>query len=184
MAFEPAESLTAAFVVTWKGRIVAERDGPGIMATTPLGWSIRACATPDRSAHPGGPELEQKAPIPEWQARVTRGARSAPDILHMSSGLRNRAPNDPDFDPEVPTPTTSTSTRAASIPTTTRRRADSSGRRHGRALPHTDPVLASYLVRLAVTKRGERPPLLPAARPLRHAGIHTMAWRRTRTGTS
>ena len=35
-AFEPAESLTAAFVVTWKGRIVAERYGPGITATTPL----------------------------------------------------------------------------------------------------------------------------------------------------
>src|SRR5262249_21480794 len=35
-AFEPAASMTAAFVVTWKGRLVAERYGPGITATTPL----------------------------------------------------------------------------------------------------------------------------------------------------
>src|SRR5262249_31901321 len=29
-AFEPARAMTAAFVVTWKGRIIAERYGPGV----------------------------------------------------------------------------------------------------------------------------------------------------------
>jgi len=36
VAFEPAAAMTAAFVVTWKGRLIAERYGEGITAHTPL----------------------------------------------------------------------------------------------------------------------------------------------------
>ncbi|MGH9935772.1 MAG: serine hydrolase domain-containing protein, partial [Blastocatellia bacterium] len=40
-AFEPATGMTAAFVVTWKGRIIGERYGEGITARTPLeSWSM------------------------------------------------------------------------------------------------------------------------------------------------
>ena len=40
-AFEPADGLTAAFVVTHKGRIIGERYGPGITMHTPLeSWSM------------------------------------------------------------------------------------------------------------------------------------------------
>ena len=40
-AFEPPEALTAAFVVTWKGRLIAERYGDGVGIHTPLeGWSM------------------------------------------------------------------------------------------------------------------------------------------------
>ena len=40
-AFEPHEALTAAFVVTWKGGLIAERYGEGIDVRTPLeGWSM------------------------------------------------------------------------------------------------------------------------------------------------
>ena len=40
-AFEPPEALTAAFVVTWKGRLIAERYGEGVDVRTPLeGWSM------------------------------------------------------------------------------------------------------------------------------------------------
>ena len=40
-AFEPSEALTAAFVVTWKGHLIAERYGDGIGMRTPLeGWSM------------------------------------------------------------------------------------------------------------------------------------------------
>ena len=40
-AFEPARALTAAFVVTWKGRLIAERYGEGVDVHTPLeGWSM------------------------------------------------------------------------------------------------------------------------------------------------
>src|SRR5512132_4346185 len=39
-AFDPPSGLTAAFLVTWKGRIVGERYGEGITARTPLeSWS-------------------------------------------------------------------------------------------------------------------------------------------------
>src|SRR5262245_40684840 len=40
-AFDPPEGKTAAFVVTWKGRIIAERYAPGITAQTRLeSWSM------------------------------------------------------------------------------------------------------------------------------------------------
>ena len=40
-AFEPAAALTAAFVVTWQGRLIGERYGAGITAQTPLeSWSM------------------------------------------------------------------------------------------------------------------------------------------------
>jgi hypothetical protein len=35
-AFDPPDGMTAAFVVTWRGRLVAERYGAGITAQTPL----------------------------------------------------------------------------------------------------------------------------------------------------
>ena len=35
-AFDPPASMTAAFVVTWRGRLIAERYGNGIKARTPL----------------------------------------------------------------------------------------------------------------------------------------------------
>src|SRR2546426_1673094 len=44
-AFEPA-ALTAAFVVTWKGRLIGERYGEGITLRTPLeGWSMAKSLT-------------------------------------------------------------------------------------------------------------------------------------------
>ena len=40
-AFDPPEAKTAAFVVTWKGRLIAERYAPGTTAQTPLeSWSM------------------------------------------------------------------------------------------------------------------------------------------------
>ncbi len=160
-AFEPAESLTAAFVVTWKGRIVAEHYGPGITATTPLeSWSMGKSVVATligRLIQQGAYALDQKAPIPEWQAPGDpRSAIRIADILHMSSGLRIRAPLDPDFDPKGPYPDHLylytggvdsyhyAATRPQQWPPNTVGR-----------YRNTDPVLASYLVRLAVTKRGE-----------------------------
>jgi CubicO group peptidase (beta-lactamase class C family) len=159
-AFEPAESLTAAFVVTWKGRLVAERYGPGITATTPLeSWSMGKSVVATlvgRLIQQGAYELEQKAPIPEWQSPGDpRSAIRIADILRMSSGLRIRAPQDPDFDPQGPYPDHVylytggvdsfhyAATRPQQWPPNTVGR-----------YRNTDPVLGSYLVRLAVTKRG------------------------------
>ena len=40
-AFEPPAAMTAAFVVTWRRRLIAERYGNGITPRTPLeGWSM------------------------------------------------------------------------------------------------------------------------------------------------
>ena len=161
-AFEPAQSLTAAFVVTWKGRVVAERYGPGIGADTPLeSWSMGKSLTATLMGiliRQGVYRLDQPAPIPEWQMPGDpRQQIRIQDLLHMSSGLRIKAPYDPDFDPKGAYPdhlylyTGSVdsfhyaATRPPQWPPNTVGR-----------YRNTDPVLINYLTRLAVEKRGEQ----------------------------
>ena len=174
------KAVDAAFVVTWKGRIVAERYGPGITATTPLeSWSMGKSVVATligRLIQQGAYELEQKAPIPEWQAPGDpRSAIRIADILRMSSGLRIRAPLDPDFDPQGPYPDHLylytggvdsfhyAATRPQQWPPNTVGR-----------YRNTDPVLASYLVRLAVTKRGLDYLSFPQRALFDKLGIRTM----------
>ncbi|MBM4219449.1 MAG: serine hydrolase [Gammaproteobacteria bacterium] len=160
-AFAPAESMTAALVVTWRGRIIAERYGPGVTAATPLeSWSMGKSLTATLMGvliQQGIYTLDQPAPIPEWQSpgdpRATIRIR---DLLSMSSGLRIRAPLDPDFDPAGPYPDHLylytggenifhyAATRPLQWPPATVGR-----------YRNTDPVLVNYLVRLALEKRGE-----------------------------
>ena len=53
----------------------------------------------------GAYKLTQPAPIPEWQIPGDARAKiRIEDLLHMSSGLRIRAPQDPDYDPFGPYP--------------------------------------------------------------------------------
>jgi hypothetical protein len=70
-AFEPSQALTAAFVVTWKGHLIAERYGDGIGVRTPLeGWSMGKSITATLLGillNRGAYKLTQPAPIPEWQ---------------------------------------------------------------------------------------------------------------------
>ena len=49
----------------------------------------------------GAYELWQPAPIPEWQqdSQDLRSEIRIADLLHMSSGLRIKALEDPDYDP-------------------------------------------------------------------------------------
>jgi CubicO group peptidase (beta-lactamase class C family) len=101
--------MTAAFVVLWKGAIVAERYGPGIGPQTPLeSWSMGkslAATLIGILIGRGVYDLDQPAPIAEWRAPGDpRGAIRIRDLLNMASGLRSRAPLDPDFDPEGPYP--------------------------------------------------------------------------------
>ncbi len=103
-AFETADSLTAAFVVTWRGRLIAERYGQGLNEHTPLeGWSMGKSLTATLMGiliKQGVYDLWQSAPVPEWQsANDPRAKIRIADILHMSSGLRIKAPQDPDYDP-------------------------------------------------------------------------------------
>ena len=66
--------------------------------------------------------LWQPAPVPEWQTPGDPRAKiRIADLLRMSSGLRIRAPYDPEYDASGPIPIIFTCTPAASIPFTMRR---------------------------------------------------------------
>jgi CubicO group peptidase (beta-lactamase class C family) len=179
-AFEPAQAMTAAFVVTWRGRLIAERYGDRITAQTPLeGWSMGKSLTATLLGiliRQGVYDLGQRAPIPEWQSPGDpRGAIRIADLLRMSSGLRIRAPQDPDFDPSGPYPDHLylytggvdsfhyAATRPLQWPPNTVGR-----------YRNTDPVLINYLIRLGVEGRKEEYLSFPQRALFDKIGIRTM----------
>jgi CubicO group peptidase (beta-lactamase class C family) len=179
-AFEPAAGLTAAFVVTWKGRLVGERYAEGITGQTPLeGWSMGKSLTATLLGtliKQGVYDLWQPAPIPEWQgANDPRGKIRIADILHMSSGIRIRAPQDPDHDRTGPYPdhlylyTGSVNSFQYAATRPQQWPPNTVGRYR-----NTDPVLINYLVRLGVEKRGEDYLSFPQRALFDKIGIRTM----------
>jgi CubicO group peptidase (beta-lactamase class C family) len=179
-ALQPAAGMTSAFVVTWRGRLIGERYGNGITARTPLeGWSMGKSLTAALMGiliKDGVYRLDQPAPIPEWQAPGDpRGKTRIADIMHMSSGLRFKAPQDPDYDLADPYPDHLylytgginsfhyAATRPPQWPP------NSVGRYR-----NTDPVLINYLIRLAVEKRGEDYLSFPQRALFDKLGIRTM----------
>src|SRR5437667_12359675 len=179
-AFEPAAGMTAAFVVTWRGRLIAERYGEGITEHTPLeSWSMGKSLTATLMGvlvKQGIYDLWQPAPIPEWQsAGDPRAKIRIADILHMSSGLRINAPQDPDYDPSGTYPdhlylyTGSVdsfhyaATRPLQWPPNTVGR-----------YRNTDPVWINYLIPLGVEKRGEEYLSFPQRALFDRIGIRTM----------
>src|SRR6185295_472053 len=179
-AFGPAVGMTAAFVVTWKGHLIAERYGDGISAQTPLeSWSMGKSVTASLMGvliRQGVYDLWQPAPIPEWQgAGDPRAKIRIADLLRMSSGLRIRAPQDPDYDPSGPYPDhvylytgginafQYAATRPLQWPPGTVGR-----------YRNTDPVLINYLVRLGVERRGEEYLSFPQRALFDKIGIRTM----------
>ncbi len=159
--FGPPEAMTLAFVVTYKGRIIGERYAPGITIHTPLeSWSMGKSLTGTlvaRLIQMGTYKLDQPAPFPEWQSPGDpRQKIRIMDIMRMSSGLRLRAPQDPDYDPALGYPehlylyagSVNSYQFAASRPQ--QWEPGTVGRYR-----NVDPVLASYLVRLGAEKRGE-----------------------------
>jgi len=159
-AFEPDTALTAACVVTWKGQIIGERYRDGITMHTPLeSWSMGKSLTATLLGtliRDGAYSLHQPAPVPAWQQENDpRGKIRISDILHMSSGLRFRAPHDPDFNPADGYPDhryVYTGT-VNSFEWATRRPLQWAPNTVGR-YRNSDPVTANYLIRLAVEKRG------------------------------
>jgi CubicO group peptidase (beta-lactamase class C family) len=159
--FGPPEAMTEALLVTYKGRIIGERYGEGIDLHTPLeSWSMGKSLTGTLMGvliQQGVYELWQPAPIPEWQTEGDpRQEIRIGDIMRMSSGIRIRAPQDPDFDPDLGYPdhlylyTGSVNsfewaaTRPQQWPPNTVGR-----------YRNSDPVLTNYLIRLGVEGRGE-----------------------------
>lgn len=178
-AFDPA-GMTAAFVVTHKGRIIAERYGDTVTHTTPLeSWSMGKSLTATLLGiliREGVYDLWQPAPIPEWQRPGDPRAKiRIADILRMSSGLRIRAPQDPDYDPKGPYPdhlylytgTVDSFKYAATRPL--QWPPDTVGRYR-----NTDPVLANYLIRLGVEKTKRAYHAFPQQALFDKIGIRTM----------
>lgn len=172
--------MTAAFVVTHRGQIIAERYGPNVTMTTPLeSWSMGKSLTATLLAvlmQQGVYSLDQPAPIPEWQQPGDPRARiRIRDILNMASGLRIIAPQDPDYDPAGPyadhlyyyTSTGNAFQYAATRPL--QWPPNTVGRYR-----NTDPVLANYLIRLAVERRGESYHEFPQRALFDKLGVRTM----------
>jgi CubicO group peptidase (beta-lactamase class C family) len=178
--FDPPVGMTAAFVVTWRGRLIAERYGPGVADQTPLeSWSMGKSLTATLMGilmKQGVYDLWQPAPIPEWQtANDPRAKIRIADLLNMSSGLRIKAPQDPDYDPAGTYPDHLflytggvdsfhyAATRPLQWPP------GKVGRYH-----NCDPVLVNYLIRLAVEKRGDEYLSFPRRALFDKIGIRTM----------
>ncbi len=179
-AFESAEGLTSSFVVTWKGRFLVERHASGITEDTPLeSWSMGKSLTATLMGiliQRGVYSLDQPAPIPEWQGEGDlRGKITIANILNMSSGIRIRAPQDPDYDASLGYPDhlylytggvnsfNYAATRPQQWPPNTVGR-----------YRNTDPVLTNYLIRLGVERSGEDYLSFPQRALFDKIGIRTM----------
>ncbi len=159
-AFDP-DSMTAAFIVTWRGRIIAERYAAGITPQTPLeSWSMGktvAAALMGILVQQGVYDIWERAPIPDWQSPGDERANiRIADLMRMSSGLRIRGSLDAEPYEDgtysghfyLYTGGVDLARYAASRPlqwppgTVGRYR-------------NSDPLLINYLVRRAVEKRGQ-----------------------------
>ena len=93
-AFATPEGLTAAFLVVYQGRIIAERYANGAHRDMQLeSWSMGKSITGTligRLIHEGTFKLEDPAPVPEWRkvAGDPRAKIRIMDLMRMSSGLR------------------------------------------------------------------------------------------------
>ena len=178
-AFEPAEAFTSAFVVTRNGRLIGERYMPGISETTPLeSWSMGKSVTATLMGvliRQGVYALDQPAPIPEWQTPGDpRQQIRIRDLLHMSSGIRIKAPDEPEFDPATyPDHLFLYTGRVNSFKYAATRPAQWPPNTVGR-YRNTDPVLTNYLVRLAVEKRGEDYLSFPQRQLFDKIGVRSM----------
>jgi len=162
LAFADPEALTAAFLVVYKGQIVAERYMPGITKDTQLeSWSMGKSLTATLFAllvKDGVYKIDDPVPVPEWRAPGDpRGAIRIVDLLHMSSGLRFIAGQDPDYTPDKGYPDHTliytgaidafkhSMTRPLQFPPNTEGR-----------YRNSDPLMIGWLIKEAVTKRGEQ----------------------------
>src|SRR5579872_936110 len=161
LAFGDPDGLTAAFLVVHKGRIVAERYMPGITKDTQLeSWSMGKSITATLFAllvKDGIYKLDDPAPVPDWRKPGDpRGAIRIVDLLHMSSGLRFIATQDPDYTPDKGYPdhflvyTGALDSVQFSISRPLQFPPNTEGRYR-----NCDPLTIGWLIQQAVQKRGE-----------------------------
>jgi Beta-lactamase len=161
MAFADPTGLTAAFLVVYKGQIVAERYMPGITKDTQLeSWSMGKSLTATLFAllvKDGVYKLDEPAPVPEWHAPGDpRAAIRIVDLMHMSGGLRFIASQDPDYKPQMGYPdhwyvyTGAVDVFRYSLSRPLQFPPNTEGRYR-----NCDPLTIGWLIKQAVTKRGE-----------------------------
>ncbi|MFP6808527.1 MAG: serine hydrolase [Pseudomonadales bacterium] len=158
IAFEK-EAMTAAFLVTYKGKIISETYGDGISEDTPLeSWSMGkslTCTMLGQLVQQGVYSLDQPAPIPGWE-NDARSEISIRHILNMSSGLRFRAMQDPGYEAELGYPdhlyvyTGGINAFQFAAQCKQQWQPGTVGRYR-----NCDPILANYLIRLAVEEKNE-----------------------------
>lgn len=100
--FNPKLTLTGAFVVAYKGRLIAERYEEGIDYRTRFaGWSMGKSVNATlmgQLIQEGVYDLWSPAPVEEWQKPDDpRHEIRIADLLRMSSGLMCISPFDPDY---------------------------------------------------------------------------------------
>jgi CubicO group peptidase (beta-lactamase class C family) len=161
LAFSDPAGLTAAFVVVYKGQIVGERYMPGVTRDTQLeSWSMGKSLTATLFAllvKDGVYKIDEPAPVPEWQKPGDpRAAIRNADLLHMASGLKFIAGQDPDYTPDKGYPDHTliytgavdvfkhSMTRPLQFPPNTEGR-----------YRNSDPLMIGWLIKQAVTRRGE-----------------------------
>ena len=161
LAFSDPAALTAAVVVLYNGEIVGERYMPGITKDTQLeSWSMGKSLTATLFAllvKDGVYRVDEPAPVPEWQKPGDpRAAIRNADLLHMSSGLKFIAGQDPDYTPDKGYPDHTliytgaidafqhSMTRPQQFPPNTEGR-----------YRNSDPLMIGWLIKQAVLKRGE-----------------------------
>jgi CubicO group peptidase (beta-lactamase class C family) len=160
--FADPAARTAGLAVVYKGRLIAERYAPGITKDTQLeSWSMGKSITSTLFAllvKDGTYTLEQRAPVPEWQAPGDpRGAIRNIDLLRMSSGLRFIATQDSDYSPDKGYPdhfyiyTGAVDAFEYSVNVPLQFPVNTEGRYR-----NCDPLTIGRLVKDAVSRRGEQ----------------------------
>ena len=155
---DPA-AMTAAFLVVHKGRIVVERYAPGITRDTQLeSWSMGKSLAATLFAllvKDGTYTLEQPAPVPLWRAPGDpRATIRNVDLLRMSAGLKFLGNQEPGSNQTYPDHyyiyTGAIDAFEYSITRPQEYPPNTDGRYR-----NSDPLTIAYLVKLAVTTRGE-----------------------------
>jgi CubicO group peptidase (beta-lactamase class C family) len=160
-AFADGDALTAAFVVVYKGHVIAERYGQGATKDTQLeSWSMGKSVVATLFSllvKDGTYTLDQPAPVPLWQAPGDpRGKIRNVDLLHMSGGLKfvgNQEPRDAGYtgySDHYYVYTGGVDVYAYSINRPSEFPPNTQGRYR-----NCDPMTIGYLTKMAVTKRGE-----------------------------
>lgn len=161
LAFSNPDGLTAAFLVVYKGQIVAERYMPGITKDTQLeSWSMGKSLTATLFAllvKDGLYRLEEPVPVPQWHAPGDpRAAIRIVDLMHMSGGLKFIATQDPDYKPSMGYAdhwyvyTGAVDAFQYSISRPLQFPPNTKGRYR-----NCDPLTIGWLIKQAATKRGE-----------------------------